>query len=498
MKRAVIYARYSSDNQREESADAQIRACSEYASRKSYSIVKIYTDEAETGTSTRTRDKYKDMLKDAKLDLYDIIIFHKIDRNARDEYDYYKFRNDVVSLGKSYEYATQNIDSSPEGRLMENQLVGMAAYFSRNLANEVRKGQRENALKAKHNGGKPPLGYDVDKDGHYIINEQEADAVRMIFDMKLRDTGYAAIINELRIRGIKTKLGNDYSKNSLHDILKNDKYIGVYSYNKTVGGRMLRKNTRTKSDQCIVIENALPAIVSDDVFYEVQELLKKSSYGGRYTAIEAYSLTGLIFCKCGAAMNGCRVNRKGITTRYYRCRSKQMKFDCDNKLVRADELEDRIYRIIEREILSPGHRNTLLAELNTEMQNKSNNIDMRFKDLVANKDKLEKRCRTYLEMIGDGDFMVKEIYKQTREELNQVSAELKNMKSIGKELLSYEQLELVLDSYLYNSKDPEALKSMFQVFVKKVVINNENLELYLKLKVLSFVVETSGIEPLTS
>lgn len=379
---------------------------------------------------------------------------------------------------------------------MENQLVGMAAYFSRNLAGEVRKGQRENALKAKHNGGKPPLGYDVDKDGHYIINEKEAAAVRLIFDMKIKGIGYAEIIKELRMRAIKTKFGNDYSKNSLHDILKNDKYIGVYSYNKTVGRRMLRKNTRTKSNECIVIENAIPKIISDEKFYAVQEIMKKARRGCN-SAKEVYPLTGLVVCKCGAAMNGCRMTSGKVSTRYYRCRSRQMKFDCDNKLIRAKDLEHKIFNIISREILSPNHRNTLLNELNTEMLNKANDISKRFTDLTSNQERLEKRCKTYLEMIGDGDTMVKEIYKQTRQELSMITQEIQGMKNINKEILTYEQLELVLDSYKYN-KDAESLKSMFNVFVNKVVVNADNIELYLKLKVMSFVVETDGIEPSTS
>lgn len=84
MIKSVIYARYSSDSQREESAEAQIRACTEYAMRKGYQVVNVYRDEAETGTSTRTRESYKQMILDTKLNLYDTIIFHKIDRNARD------------------------------------------------------------------------------------------------------------------------------------------------------------------------------------------------------------------------------------------------------------------------------------------------------------------------------------------------------------------------------------------------------------------------------
>ena len=128
MQRAVIYARYSSDNQREESIDAQVRACREYCKRKGYFVTHIYKDEAKSGTKLAGRDAYKQMLDDAKEDLFDIIIFHKVDRNARKELDYYLTKDTLIKNKVRYEYAAQNIDDSPEGQMMESMLVGFAAY----------------------------------------------------------------------------------------------------------------------------------------------------------------------------------------------------------------------------------------------------------------------------------------------------------------------------------------------------------------------------------
>lgn len=162
MQRAVIYARFSSDMQREESIDAQVRACKAYAKNKGYIVVDTYADEAKSGRDVTKRDAYNQMLADAMEDKFDVIIFHKIDRNSRNELNYFTFKDKLEKLGIRYEYAAQPIDAlSPEGQMMETMMVGMAAYYSRNLAKETKKGLNENAYKALFNGCCPPLGYKI-------------------------------------------------------------------------------------------------------------------------------------------------------------------------------------------------------------------------------------------------------------------------------------------------------------------------------------------------
>lgn len=116
MPRAVIYARFSSDMQREESIDAQVRACCSYCQSKGYLVVGQYVDEAKSGRELTKRDAYNQMLADALEDKFDIIIFHKIDRNSRNELNYYTTKDKLEKLGIRYEYAVQHIDASPEGR----------------------------------------------------------------------------------------------------------------------------------------------------------------------------------------------------------------------------------------------------------------------------------------------------------------------------------------------------------------------------------------------
>lgn len=212
MPRAVIYARFSSDMQREESIDAQVRACTAYAQSKGYNIIDTYIDEAKSGRDVTKRDAYNQMLADAMEDKFDVIIFHKVDRNSRNELNYFKFKDKLEKLGIRYEYAAQHIDAlSPEGQMMETMMVGMAAYYSRNLAKETKKGLNENAYKAQFNGGTPPLGYKI-VDKYYVIDDQEAEAIRLIFNLYVAGHGYKDICIILAKRGSQRATANLLAK----------------------------------------------------------------------------------------------------------------------------------------------------------------------------------------------------------------------------------------------------------------------------------------------
>ena len=273
MIRAAIYARYSSDNQREESITAQIRAAKEYCAKKEYTVIQEYTDEA---LSARTDDRpaFQRMIKDAQNNYFDVLVVHKIDRFARDRFDDAHYKRILKLAGIGVEFVEQRIDGSPEGIILESVLVGMAEYYSQNLAKEVKKGLKENALQAKHNGGIPPLGYDV-ANGQYVINEQEAKIVQDIFSLRAQGRGYTEIVAYLQNRGYKTKRGGPFGKNSIHDMLKNKKYIGIYTFGRVSGGHSEKRNSHKTSDTMIELEGKIPAIIDADIFNIVQSQFTK-------------------------------------------------------------------------------------------------------------------------------------------------------------------------------------------------------------------------------
>ena len=152
---AVIYARFSSYNQREESIEAQERACREYASRKGLQVIGVYADRAKSGTSAE-REEFQQMIKDSGEKKFRYLIVHKLDRFSRDKYDSVIYKRKLRANGVKIISAVENLDDSPESIMLESVIEGMAQYYSKNLAREVMKGLRESAYDCKHLGGIPP------------------------------------------------------------------------------------------------------------------------------------------------------------------------------------------------------------------------------------------------------------------------------------------------------------------------------------------------------
>lgn len=249
--------------QREESIEAQIRAMRDFAEHNDILIVHEYIDRAKSAT-TIDRPQFQQMLADSAKGGFDLVLAHKLDRFARNRYDSIGCRMELKENGVSLVSVLEQFDSdSPESIITESVLEAMAEYYSLNLAREVRKGQRENAYKSMWTGGLPPYGYDVDPETkRLVINEHEAEAVRIIFKMFVRGEGYLTIADELNRLGYKTKRGTDFTKTSFYNMLRNEKYIGNYVYNrsqpKDVRGR---RNGHTYKDRSewITNEGTVPA-----------------------------------------------------------------------------------------------------------------------------------------------------------------------------------------------------------------------------------------------
>ena len=179
---AVIYARYSSDNQREESIEGQLRECKAFAEANDMVIVDTYIDRA-LSAKTDNRPDFQRMIKESANGLFDLVIVWKLDRFARNRYDSAHYKSVLQKNGVKVISAKENISEGPEGIILESMLEGMAEYYSAELAVKVKRGMMENALKGKVNGGKPPYGYYVYKERHLCVNETTAPIVQEIFRM---------------------------------------------------------------------------------------------------------------------------------------------------------------------------------------------------------------------------------------------------------------------------------------------------------------------------
>ncbi len=175
-----------------------------YSTNEDINIIDIRKDEALTAT-TDNREDFLRMINDSKSGIFDTVLVHKFDRFARNRYDSAFYKRQLKLNGVRVVSILEKLDDSPESIILESVLEGMAEYYSANLSREVKKGHYENAVLAVHNGGIPPLGYDVAPDRKLAINEHEAIAVNIIYRMYLDGYTYGEILNELNSNGFKTK-----------------------------------------------------------------------------------------------------------------------------------------------------------------------------------------------------------------------------------------------------------------------------------------------------
>jgi site-specific DNA recombinase len=376
MKRAAIYARYSSDNQRDESIDAQVRAIEEFAKKNDIVIVGTYADKAKSATSDK-RPEFQRMIKDSAAGIFEIVIVHKLDRFSRDKYDSALYKRKLRTNGIKLISITENLDDSPESVILESVIEGMAEYYSKNLAREVMKGMKETAYQCRHTGGTLPLGYDTDENNKYIINQAEAEIVRTIFDLYVNGYSYSQIIDYLNERGLRSKIGKNFAKNSIYSILANEKYSGVYIYNKREkrSYQGIRNNHKDKAEEEILkIPGGIPAIISNDIYIKSRDMMKKRKMApAANKAKEQYLLTGLIYCgECGTAMQGNKRNPKGRQGyASYRCGCRLMKRMCDNKEIKREYVEEFVLSGLEKNILNDTAIPILVKRINAKLKEDS-------------------------------------------------------------------------------------------------------------------------------
>ena len=325
--KAVIYARYSSDNQREESIEGQIRECTAFAEKNGITILRHYIDRAFSA-KTDNRPEFQNMIKDSGKHLFDMIIVWKLDRFARNRYDSARYKAALKKNGVKVVSATEIISDGAEGIILESVLEGYAEYYSADLSEKVVRGMTENALKSKYNGGTRPIGYLIDSDQCFQLDPLTAPFVREVFQRYDEGATMTQIRDWLNEQGVKNTRGQKMTYNSVQHLLSNRRYIGEYTY------------------RDIVVPDGIPAIVPQDLFDRVQQKLAKNKKApARHKAEDDYLLTTKLFCGyCGAYLCGeSGTSHTGNVHHYYKCVSvKKKRTECHKKSVRKEWIEDLV------------------------------------------------------------------------------------------------------------------------------------------------------------
>ncbi len=380
MKNAVIYARYSpGSKQNYQSIEGQLKECYAFAERSDLRVVREYVDEHLTGTNDK-RTQFLQMIEDSKRKGFQFVVVYQLDRFARNRYDSATYKAKLKKSGVRVLSAKENITDDASGILIEGVPESMAEYYSAELSQKVKRGIAITASKCKFFGGGIPLGYKVDEEKRFIINEETAPIVKQMFEMLANGYNYAEIARYMNERGIPTSRGGKWNKNSFHSIFANRRYLGKYIF------------------QGKEIDGGMPRIIDDELFDEVQRVLEKYAQApSRGKALEEYLLSEKLICgKCGNKMTGISGTSKNMTVHhYYKCNGNP-KANCDKRTIRKQFIEDEIIAAIVGDgteqnlhgVLTDEFIDTIAAETYMLIQAERNDSEIkRLESLVADNQK---------------------------------------------------------------------------------------------------------------
>ena len=353
----VIYARFSSHAQNEQSIEGQLRECKAYCERNGMTVAKTYIDRALSAKSDRRPD-FQNLVRDSEKRLFEAAIVWKLDRFSRNRYDSAYYKRLLRKNGVRVISATEQISEDSTGILLESMLEGYAEFYSAELSEKIRRGITENALKCKFNGGGLVAGYYIDEDRYFQLDPLTSPVVREAFE-KYADGGTIKSVTQwLNESGVTNTLGKPMTNNTVTLMLKNRTYIGEYHHGEHI------------------IPGGVPTLIDDVTWTRVQDRFAKNKrMPTHFKAEDEYILTTKLFCgKCGNLLVGeSGRSRTGVVHRYYKCSTAKRKHKCGLKAVKKLWIEDFVIA----EVLKTLADDKLLAhiaDLVLEAASRDNNV----------------------------------------------------------------------------------------------------------------------------
>lgn len=498
--RVVAYCRFSSENQRDGySIEAQRKAIADYCDREGHTIIDYYVDEAKSGTND-DREDFQSMIAAAASKKFQAVVVHKLDRFARDRYDSAIYKKKLKDHGVRLLSVLEPLDDSPESVMMESVLEGMAEYYSKNLAREVLKGKKVAASKAQHPGGMPPYGFKVNANQLYEPVLEEITVVKDIFTKADAGFTFAAIARYLKDSGIKNRQGHVIDPHWISRLIANPIYSGTYVF-----GR------RSKTGTQVIVEDAVPAVVTKDLFDRVNQAAKdrvdkfKPKGPLNKNKGDDYVLTGYVFCGyCSSHLYGFKSHKeyknaagghREYTAKFYRC-SKKVPRDlvltgrtsgCSFKNIKKDDFEAFVFRSIEQVIFSDESLSIIVGQVKARLVER-----LKSKSDAGNLEreisKIKNQQQRLLDLYLDGSLDIPSYNSRKAELASQLgfySDKLSKAAFIDPEVVTFGLVKSRVLDFLRSSKADslEYQKTVLSTFIDSIVVDNENIVIYFKFPV---------------
>lgn len=476
----AAYIRVSSGMQVETGASlpsqlAEIRA---YCQKNKLELLEehIYCD---AGESARTDDRpaFQAMIAAArqKNPPFQTIVCWENSRFARSREDAITYKALLKRNGIDLRFVKQDFENTPMGTFMEGIVELVDEWYSKNLAVETRRGLLENARQGYSGGGTPPYGmrratvtneYGKEK-ATREPDPETAPIVREIYEMRAEnEMGYRAIAYALNDRGIRSPKGGDWSANTIYYILTKNQpaYLGHLVFNradyKTPGQK------EKPEDEWVVVENAWPAIVTEDLVNKINSLATRRGVGGTAGIVKRidstpFALTGKVFCGlCGGSVSGVTSGRKGAW-RYYRCNKSRDSGpnSCGLRQIPQKRVEDAVLEVFRKKVVTDGVLEEMIELVREGRKERDKGEKGRSSEIEKNIASLEKRKRNLLLAVEEGAMSMSDVkgriaelnqhlemlardLKKTKVELRPIPPASKwNLKKFRKELMSFMELD---------------------------------------------------------
>ena len=461
MKTAVIYARYSSDSQTEQSIEGQLRVCQQYAKNNDILIVDTYIDRAMTGTND-LRPDFQRMIKDSSKKQWDYVIVYKLDRFSRNKYETTIHKHTLSNNGVKVLSAMENIPDTPEGIILESLLEGMNQYYSAELSQKVNRGLKESYIKGQFTGGVQIYGYEV-KDKKNYIHPVEGEIVKEIFDKYSKGVTAVLIAEDLKKRGIRTNSGKFITDKQIYKMIANTKYNGKVQHGDTV------------------YTNIYPAIVDDDIWQRVQKIRNANKHApGRKKEIYDFILSGKLICgDCKTMMVGeSGTSSTGDKYYYYNCLSRRRKkSNCKFKAIHKQLLEDDIMAITWK-LLCDSETITELAKQILKRHENATKQNINIKALTNKRDGLLKASNNLISAIEQGIIteQTKIRLKELEAQISQLDFDIEQEKQRTYSFLTQEKIEDYLKGVICGDIDDIGTrKKIVNQFIREIVVYEDKV-----------------------